>query len=221
MRPCPGVRVAPPSAAMGCTVRRSRAGVSAAVVRIGVNYVRFKFESQNRNGGRFSRWFRHMPTILKASIESVAKSQLRLSLMGEAVSRRVSRAGPLRKHRLHALGKVEALTSVRCSCRSRCTDDTAANDNLAALEEFFRLFPEYSKQPFHRTGTAPHWRCAHTRADFVLGACHAPRPGVGACACAHAYAIVRGGSAMMQHAMYRCRSACTCTACSPLGRLCP
>ena len=103
----------------------------------------------------------------------------------------------------------------------RCTDDTAANDNLAALEEFFRLFPEYSKQPFYLTGTAPHWRCAHTRADFVLGACHARQPGVGACACAHAYAIVRGGSAMMQHAMYRCRSACTCTACSPPGRLCP
>ena len=107
------------------------------------------------------------------------------------------------------------MTSVRCSCRSRCTDDTAANDNLAALEEFFRLFPEYSKQPFYLTGTAPHWRCAHTRADFVLGACHALRTGVGACACAHAYALVRGGSAMMQHAMYRCRSACTCTACSP------
>ena len=40
VRPCPGVRVAPPSAAMGCTVRRSRAGVSAVVIGLAlITYV--------------------------------------------------------------------------------------------------------------------------------------------------------------------------------------
>jgi len=34
----------------------------------------------------------------------------------------------------------------------KCTDDTTANDNLAAMQVFFQLYSEYSKNPFFITG---------------------------------------------------------------------
>jgi hypothetical protein len=51
-----------------------------------------------------------------------------------------------------------------------CNDDNTADDNLAAVEFFFKQFPEYSKNKFYITGESYAGVYVPTLAEAVLGA---------------------------------------------------